>query len=830
MDAFFVADIVLNFRTAVVAHSTRLVINRREIAHDYLKGWFGIDMASSIPWETFLIIWRAALSGGDAGGASNANASGGGGGGGGVVAGDGDARLASLGALKVLKLPKVLRLGRLLRLMSGRLGRMGIVSKIVALIVGVALLTHWLCAAWYVLVQRGDGDGAWRDEAGAPPLDAPIAAQHAFYFYQTMMMVMGDGTGPTDQLEVIFTCFCVLLGACVNAAVFANVAWLVSQMSASSAFHQKRMEQIDSAMKRVGVKPSTAARVRAYYEYRWQCHRDHEVDEFVASLPAQLRSDVSCLLHWRLIRRCPLFASADRRLVAAVSTALQPEVYLPSEFILVAGYVSSCMYLISRGRVLVVEREIQPGDAANDAPQLLDADADDLDAQLASYARSSLRLERGADEQPPPRPGTEQKSRSKWLKAAKSVASGVRDDYFGERGLLSAAEQGHGGKGLQQYETSARAITHVDLFRLQRHAFDELIAQYPKPAVHLVETARQVMPHDFAAVFARKIDALLAGTRDEASFVKQSGAADAAAPTSSAAATASTTASASSVATGIFGLPAGGSGAAKQSKKLSIFSTVQSASSASAAAATPAEAQAQAAAAAAAAAEPAWTPQQAAPQAMPSVDALSSVGAASKASGHESDQEGPSPSKTPTKPRSRRRKNGTCRCGEGGAAGGSGSAAAVAELAATMAGLSHEVASVARMQLAIATHLGVHVGAEAAGQMPSPSPTASSCSVPASVAAASVCSAGAGSAGGGASGDASRTASRSASCEASPVRPPRHTPTKASGRVEPTDGDATGPWEQAWDTALDPGAWAKKALGLLSSRTPPAAPMGRLEA
>ena len=75
----------------------------------------------------------------------------------------------------------------------------------------------------------------------------------------------------------------------------------------------------------------------ADYEYRWRCHRDHETEEFVGTLPAQLRSEVSFLMHWRLIRRCPLFTLLDRNLVAAIATTLQPEVYLPSEFVLVAG-------------------------------------------------------------------------------------------------------------------------------------------------------------------------------------------------------------------------------------------------------------------------------------------------------------------------------------------------------------------------------------------------------------------------------------------------------------------------------------------------------------
>ena len=71
---------------------------------------------------------------------------------------------------------------------------------------------------------------------------------HAFYFYSTMMMVMADSTGPTNQIEVAFTVCCLLFGACVNAIVFANVAWLVSQMSAANVFHAQRMTNVDTAM------------------------------------------------------------------------------------------------------------------------------------------------------------------------------------------------------------------------------------------------------------------------------------------------------------------------------------------------------------------------------------------------------------------------------------------------------------------------------------------------------------------------------------------------------------------------------------------------------
>ena len=55
-----------------------------------------------------------------------------------------------------------------------------------------------------------------------------------------------------------------------------------------------------------------------------------------------------------MMRKCRLFQLADRKFIAALATYLVPEVYLPSQFIVVAGHVSLCMYFVKRGRVQVI--------------------------------------------------------------------------------------------------------------------------------------------------------------------------------------------------------------------------------------------------------------------------------------------------------------------------------------------------------------------------------------------------------------------------------------------------------------------------------------------
>ena len=196
-------------------------------------------------------------------------------------------------------------------------------------------------------------------------------------------MVMGDNTTPTDTAEVLFTIVIVLLGSCINATIFANVSNLVARMAAKSAGHARKMEGIAAAMRVLKVPRKVAARVRAYFEYTHVRHDDHDGDRFIATLPPQLRGVRMLVLvlapsrhatrtrhthththaharthkhahapillhpchaarvclqrHENAIRAVPLFERADRRLISAIASELMPEVFLPSELILVAG-------------------------------------------------------------------------------------------------------------------------------------------------------------------------------------------------------------------------------------------------------------------------------------------------------------------------------------------------------------------------------------------------------------------------------------------------------------------------------------------------------------
>ena len=70
-----------------------------------------------------------------------------------------------------------------------------------------------------------------------------------------------------SDFETVFAIVVGLIGSCVNAIIFANVANLTAQLNSNSSLHQRRMDGVAQAMRKLNVEPSTARRIRDYYEY-----------------------------------------------------------------------------------------------------------------------------------------------------------------------------------------------------------------------------------------------------------------------------------------------------------------------------------------------------------------------------------------------------------------------------------------------------------------------------------------------------------------------------------------------------------------------------------
>jgi hypothetical protein len=122
IDSFFAADIILNFRTALVTYDGQLIVDTKKIAFQYLNKWFLVDLVATIPFELILL--------------GNTN----------------------LQLLAIMKTPRLFRIGRILRYLEN--SQYANFMRIFRLFILFFLLIHWIGCIW-ILIR--DWPIGWED-------------------------------------------------------------------------------------------------------------------------------------------------------------------------------------------------------------------------------------------------------------------------------------------------------------------------------------------------------------------------------------------------------------------------------------------------------------------------------------------------------------------------------------------------------------------------------------------------------------------------------------------------------------------------------------------
>lgn len=117
VDFYFIADMVLTFRTGILANG-EVVMDYREVAHHYFKTWFIIDVISNFPLSLFVKTTAR----------------------------------KSIKIVKLQKLPKLLRIGRLLKYLREYAKYYNLALSLVALIIGL----HIFACLWVALFNQCD--------------------------------------------------------------------------------------------------------------------------------------------------------------------------------------------------------------------------------------------------------------------------------------------------------------------------------------------------------------------------------------------------------------------------------------------------------------------------------------------------------------------------------------------------------------------------------------------------------------------------------------------------------------------------------------------------
>ncbi|XP_050215183.1 protein CNGC15b [Mercurialis annua] len=390
-DVFYMVQILIRFRTAYVAPSSRvfgrgeLVIDSRKIALKYLRRQFWIDIVAALPLPQVLI-WLIIP---NLGGSTMAN---------------------TKNVLRFIIIFQYLPRLLLILPLSSRITKAnGVVTETAW--AGAAynlmlymLASHVLGACWYLLsIERQEAcwrnvcklenpscrydyfdcremysplRESWFKSSNVTHLCHPSAEFYQFgifgdalifgvttstffnkYFYCLWwglknLSSLGQNLSTTTYVgEIAFAIVIATLGLVLFALLIGNMQRYLQSTTVRLEEWRIRRTDTEQWMHHRQLPPELRQSVRKYDQYKWVATRGVDEEALLKGLPLDLRRDIKRHLCLDLVRRVPLFDQMDERTLDAICERLKPALSTQGTVLVREGDLVNEMLFIIRGHL-----------------------------------------------------------------------------------------------------------------------------------------------------------------------------------------------------------------------------------------------------------------------------------------------------------------------------------------------------------------------------------------------------------------------------------------------------------------------------------------------
>lgn len=229
--------------------------------------------------------------------------------------------------------------------------------RISNLILYILVIIHWNACIYYAISKSlGLGSDRW---VYPNITDAEFGTLthcyvYCFYWSTLTLTTIGEMPPPVTDEEYVFVVFDFLVGVLIFATIVGNVGSMISNMNATRAEFQARIDAIKHYMHFRKVSRNLETRVIKWFDYLWTNEKAVDEHEVLKNLPDKLRAEIAINVHLDTLKKVRIFQDCEAGLLVELVLKLRPQVYSPGDYICRKGDIGKEMYIIKEGQLAVV--------------------------------------------------------------------------------------------------------------------------------------------------------------------------------------------------------------------------------------------------------------------------------------------------------------------------------------------------------------------------------------------------------------------------------------------------------------------------------------------
>ncbi|XP_036971897.1 cyclic nucleotide-gated cation channel alpha-3 isoform X1 [Acanthopagrus latus] len=229
--------------------------------------------------------------------------------------------------------------------------------RISNLVLYILIIIHWNACMFFAISKTiGFGTDTWVYPNISHPEHGRLARKYIYSLYWSTLTLttIGETPPPVRDIEFLFVISDFLTGVLIFASIVGNVGAMISNMNASRAEFQAKIDSIKQYMQFRKVTKDLEARVIKWFDYLWTEKKTCDEKEVLKNLPDKLRAEIAINVHLDTLKKVRIFQDCEAGLLIELVLKLQPQVFSPGDYICKKGDIGREMYIIKEGKLAVV--------------------------------------------------------------------------------------------------------------------------------------------------------------------------------------------------------------------------------------------------------------------------------------------------------------------------------------------------------------------------------------------------------------------------------------------------------------------------------------------